>query len=118
MNRNHLIHEAKREVLHLAESGSSPALPEKIYAAGRDALAALRIGLNLFEESRQISPHDRLVGEKLASVLCGGELSQPAWVEEQYILDLEREAFLSLCGETLSQARIWHTLETGKPLRN
>lgn len=118
MNRRHLLHEAKREALHLAENGYAPPLPEKVYAAGRDALAALRIGLYLYLEGGQISEHDRRVGEKLAYVLCGGELSQPAWVNEQYFLDLEREAFLSLCGEPLTQARIWHTLETGRPLRN
>jgi 3-hydroxyacyl-CoA dehydrogenase len=118
MNRRHLLYAAKREALHMADSGYAPPLPEKIYAAGRDALAALRIGLHHYLEGRQISTHDQLVGEKLAFVLCGGELSQPAWVDEQYFLDLEREAFLSLCGEPLTQARIWHTLETGKPLRN
>ena len=61
---------------------------------------------------------DTVVGEAFARVLCGGDLSEPAWVSEQYILDLEREAFLSLCGEPRSQERIWHILQTGKPLRN
>jgi len=118
MNRDHLIAEAKREVLHMAESGYKPPMPEKIYAAGRDALAALRTGLYMFKESGFISEYDSVVGEKLSYVLTGGELSKPAWVDEQYILDLEREAFLSLCGEQKTQERMWHLLQTGKPLRN
>lgn len=118
MNRSHLLSEAKQEVLDMASKGYSPPLPEKIYAAGRDALSALRVGVFMFRESDYISDHDRVVGEKLAHVLTGGELSRPTWVDEQYILDLEREAFLSLCGEKLTQDRMWHLLQTGKPLRN
>ncbi len=117
MNRDHLLAEAKREVLHLAPTYRPP-IPEKIYAAGRDALAALRVGVYMMREGHYISDHDRLVGEKLAHVLTGGEISRPAWVDEWYILDLEREAFLSLCGEEKTQQRMWHLLQTGKPLRN
>jgi 3-hydroxyacyl-CoA dehydrogenase len=65
-----------------------------------------------------ITDHERLIGEKLAYVMCGGELSRPTWVDEQVFLDLEREAFLSLCGEEKTQQRLWHMLQTGKPLRN
>ncbi len=118
MNRDHLLAEARREALHLAEAGYRPPLPEKIYAAGRDGLAALRVGIYMYREAGQISPHDAIIGDKLAGVLTGGELSRPAWVDEQYILDLEREAFLSLCGEEKTQQRMWHLLQTGKPLRN
>jgi 3-hydroxyacyl-CoA dehydrogenase len=118
MNRDHLLFEAKREARHLFDSGYTAPAPEKIYAAGRDALAALRIGIRQFVEGGYISEYDAVVGEKLAYVLCGGELSKPTWVSEQYILDLEREAFLSLCGEEKTQKRIWHILQTGKPLRN
>ncbi len=118
MNRAHLLAEAKREARHLADSAYAPPLPEPIYAAGRDALAALRIGIYLFREGRYITEYDTVVGEAFARVLCGGDLSGPAWVSEKYILDLEREAFLSLCGEERSQQRIWHILQTGKPLRN
>jgi 3-hydroxyacyl-CoA dehydrogenase len=118
MNRAQLLAEAKREARHLAESAYAPPRPEPIYAAGRDALAALRIGIHLFREGRYITEYDTVVGEAFARVLCGGDLSGPAWVSEQYILDLEREAFLSLCGEERSQQRIWHILQTGKPLRN
>ncbi len=117
MNRDHLLAEAKREVLHLAD-GYRPPLPEKIYAAGRDALAALRIGIFTLREGNYISEYDAHIGGKLAYVLTGGEHSRPTWVDEWYILDLEREAFLSLCGEEKTQQRMWHILQTGKPLRN
>ncbi|MEK6221202.1 MAG: 3-hydroxyacyl-CoA dehydrogenase/enoyl-CoA hydratase family protein, partial [Chloroflexota bacterium] len=117
-NRDHLISEAKREVLDMASKEYTAPMPEKIFAAGRDALSALRVGVFMFSESKYISDYDRVVGEKLAYVLTGGELSRPTWVEEQYILDLEREAFLSLCGEKLTQDRMWSLLQTGKPLRN
>jgi 3-hydroxyacyl-CoA dehydrogenase len=76
------------------------------------------VGLHMFRESGFISEHDALIGRKLAYVLAGGDLSQGTWVEEQYILDLEREAFLSLCGEPKTQERMWSLLQTGKPLRN
>ena len=72
----------------------------------------------MFEEGRYISEHDAYIAGKLAYVMCGGDLTQPGWVSEQYILDLEREAFLSLCGEEKTQARMWSILQTGKPLRN
>jgi len=118
LNRDHLIAEAKGEVLHLAANGYRPLMPESLYAAGRDSLAALRMGIYTFCEAKQITEYDAVVGEKLAYVLCGGELSNPTWVDEKYFLDLEREAFLSLCGEERTQARLAHMLETGKPLRN
>jgi 3-hydroxyacyl-CoA dehydrogenase len=118
LNRGFLMAEAKREVLHMAGMGYRPLMPEKLYAAGRDSLASLRAGINMFKEAKQITPYDAVVAEKLAYILTGGELSSPAWVDEQYILDLECEAFLSLCGEEKTQERMAHTLQTGKPLRN
>lgn len=118
MNPDFLIAEAKREVLHLAESGYRPPLRARLYAAGRDLLAALRIGVWQMREARYISEHDAKIGEKLAYVLCGGDHPEPMWVEEEHFLDLEREAFLSLCGEPKTQERIWHFLQTGKILRN
>jgi 3-hydroxyacyl-CoA dehydrogenase len=118
MNRDHLLAEAKREVLHMVDSGYVPQRKEKIYAAGRDALAAVRVNLYMFKEGGFISDHDTLIAGKLGYILSGGELSKPTWVDEQYILDLEREAFLSLCGEKKTQERMWHTLRTGKLLRN
>ncbi len=118
LNRDHLLAEAKREVLHMINSGYHPPAPESIYAAGRDMLGALRVNAFMFKEGKYISEYDHHVANRLAYVMCGGELTRPQWVSEQYILDLEREAFLSLCGEEKSQARMWSLLQTGKPLRN
>ena len=118
LNRDHLLTEAKREVLHMANSGYRPPAPEQIYAAGRDALAALRVGIHMMGEGKYITEYEKVIAGKLAYVMTGGELSKPQWVSEQYILDLEREAFLSLCGEEKTQARMWNLLQTGKPLRN
>lgn len=119
MNLDHLLAEAKAEVLHLAESGyTPPSVKGTIYAAGKDMLANLRIGVYTLRQGGYISQHDATVADKLACVLCGGALSQPTWMDEQYFLDLEREAFKSLCGEAKTQERIWHFLQKGKPLRN
>ena len=118
MNRSHLIAEAKREVKHMAASGYRPPLPEKVYAAGRDALAAMRVGVHMFKAGGGITEHEAKIGAKLAHIMTGGDLSRPAWLDEQYFLDLEREAFLSLCGEEKTQQRMWNLLQTGKPLRN
>lgn len=118
MNRDQLLAEAKREVVHMVGAGFRAPAPEPIYAAGRDALAALRVGTWMFKEGGYISEYDHHVAGKLAFAMCGGELTAPQWVSEQYILDLEREAFLSLCGEEKTQARMWSLLQTGKPLRN
>jgi 3-hydroxyacyl-CoA dehydrogenase len=118
MNRDLLLSEAKKEVLHLASSGYRPPVPEKIYAAGRDAYAAMRVGIYMMKEGGYISEHEHQIAGKLAYVMTGGELSQPTWVDEQYILDLERAMFLSLCGEPKTQERMWHMLNTGKVLRN
>ncbi len=118
MNRDHLLAEAKKEVLHMLNTGYMPPAPEKIYAAGRDTLAALRAGVYMFTQGGFITEYESHIGEKMVYVMTGGELSQPAWVSEQYILDLEREAFLSLCGEEKTQERMWALLQTGKVKRN
>lgn len=118
MNRDQLLVEAKREALYMAASGYRPPAPEPIYAAGRDMLAALRVGGFMFKEGGYISEYDQRLANQLAHVMCGGDLTRPQWVSEQYVLDLEREAFLSLCGEQKTQARMWALLQTGKPLRN
>ena len=118
LNRDHLLTQAKKEVLHMIEAGYRPPAPEPIYAAGRDALAALRIGAWMFKEGHYITQYDHHIAGKLAYVMCGGELTRPQWVSEGYILDLEREAILSLFGEERTQARMWNILQTGKPLRN
>ena len=118
INRDHLLSEAKREVLHMAASGYTPPAPEKVYAAGRDALSGLKAGLYNYKESGMITEYEGVIGSKLIYVMTGGNISQPAWVDEQYFLDLEREAFLSLCGNKKSQERMWHLLQKGKVLRN
>ncbi len=119
MNKDHLLAEAKAEVLAMASSAYRPTYAAKnCYAAGRDSLATLKVYIDLQLQAGYISDHDAKVANKVAYVVCGGELSQPQWVDEQYFLDLEREALLSLAGEPLTQARLWHTLQTGKPLRN
>jgi len=118
INREHLLTEAKREVLHMAASGYRPPAPESIYAPGRDMYGAMKIGAWSFKEGKYITEYDSHIATKLAYVMAGGALTKPQWVSEQYILDLEREAFLSLCGDERTQARMWSLLQTGKPLRN
>ncbi|MDD5543240.1 MAG: 3-hydroxyacyl-CoA dehydrogenase/enoyl-CoA hydratase family protein [Acidobacteriia bacterium] len=119
MNRDRLIGRAKQAVLELARREHSPGQPRTdIPVLGNSALATLKLGLYLMREAGYISDHDVTVGTKLAWILCGGELSSKQKVSEQYLLDLEREAFLSLCGERKTLERIQYTLKTGKPLRN
>lgn len=119
LNPEWLIGEAKAKVLQLAAAGYRPK-PERtdIPAVGQSGLAQLKCILYQMRQAGQISEHDEKVGTKLAYVLCGGDLSWTHFVSEQYILDLEREVFLSLCGEAKTLERIHHTLQTGKPLRN
>jgi 3-hydroxyacyl-CoA dehydrogenase len=118
MNANHRLAVAKQRARHLAGNGARPPEVEQIYAAGITSLAALQLGLQSFLWGNYASEHDALIGRKLAWVLCGGDLSAPSWVDPWYILDLEREAFLSLLGEEKTRQRIMHMLQTGKPLRN
>ncbi|HRJ40710.1 MAG TPA: 3-hydroxyacyl-CoA dehydrogenase NAD-binding domain-containing protein [Caldilineaceae bacterium] len=119
MNYDHLLGEAKAEVLRMGANGyTPPSVKGNVYAAGRDMLANLRIGIYSLKEGGYISEHDAIIAGQLATVLCGGELSQPAWMDEQYFLDLEREAFKTLCGYQKTQERIWAMLQSGKPLRN
>lgn len=119
MNRDQLIAEAKRTVLDMAAEGYRPPIRGKnIYAAGERMLAVLRLAIYSMVQGKYISEYDAYIGNKIAYVLCGGSLTAPAWVTEQYILDLEREAFVSLCGEDKTRERILHFLNTGKPLRN
>ncbi len=118
MNGDHRLAKAKQIALQLVASGARPPEVEKIYAAGREALYALKLGIKSFQWGNYASEHDALISGKLAYVLTGGDLSAPAWVDPWYILDLEREAFLSLLGEEKTRERIMHMLQTGKPLRN
>ena len=118
MNRDQLLFEAKQEVLNMVKSGYAPAVPAQLYAGGRDLKAALKLGVWMMQQANYISEHDALIGKKLAHIITGGDLSSEQWVSEQYFLDLEREAFLELAATEKSQARMWHMLQTGKPLRN
>ncbi|MCA1629267.1 MAG: 3-hydroxyacyl-CoA dehydrogenase/enoyl-CoA hydratase family protein [Acidobacteria bacterium] len=119
MNADRLIADAKQEVLALAQSGYTPSQPRAdILAMGLPALSTFKLGIHQTLRAGFISEHDALVGEKLARILTGGDLNHPTRVSEQYLLDLEREAFLSLCGTRKTQERMAHTLKTGKPLRN
>jgi 3-hydroxyacyl-CoA dehydrogenase len=118
LNRDHLLAEAKREVLHMAAAGYHPPAPELLYAAGRDALANLIVGAWSFKEGKYITAYEEVIARKLANVMTGGDLSKPTWVSEQYFLDLEREAFLSLCGNEKTHERMFAILQTGRPLRN
>ncbi len=118
MNKDYLLAEAKRTVLELVQSGYTPTPRPKIYAAGRDVKAALNVAIFGLQDGRYASEHDAKIARKIAHILCGGDLSAPTWVDEQYILDLEREAFLSLAGEPKTLERIQHMLTAGKPLRN
>ncbi len=120
MSRDYQIGEAKRLVLELAEAGYAP--PARgaalVMRRGATRFAALRAGLYIMQQGGYMSEYDLHVSLKVAHVLCGGDLSAAQWVDEQYFLDLEREAFVALCGEPKTIERIQHMLTTGKPLRN
>ncbi|MGB7924429.1 MAG: 3-hydroxyacyl-CoA dehydrogenase NAD-binding domain-containing protein [Pyrinomonadaceae bacterium] len=119
MNTDRLIADAKQEVLALAATGYvAPQQRQDVLALGLPALSTLKLGIHQMKRGGFISDHDALIGEKLARILTGGDLNHPTRVSEQYLLDLEREAFLSLCGERKTQERIAHMLKSGKPLRN
>ena len=119
MNADHLIADAKQLALDLARLGYRPGKPrDDIRVLGQSAFAKMKLGLHLMRRAEQASDHDVVIGTQLAKVLSGGELTSPQTVSEQYLLDLEREAFLSLCGEMKTQERIQFMLKNGKPLRN
>ena len=117
--RSQLLPWAVRELQRSLDLGyAPPAVGPNTYAAGRDGLANLEMEVFMYREAGYISEHDALIATKLAHVLCGGRLASPAWMDEQWFLDLEREANLSLAGEPLSRDRIVHMLTQKKPLRN
>ncbi len=119
MKGEQVLAEAKREVLALAAAGYAPPPRTKsIYALGQRGIAALSIMVQSMRWGDFVSDYDMFIAKKIAYVLSGGDLSAPQWVDEQYILDLEREAFLSLLGQEKTIERIKHLLMTGKPLRN
>jgi 3-hydroxyacyl-CoA dehydrogenase len=126
MNRERLVADAKQSALALVRSGWRPAASSpqegahntQIKVLGESFLAAAKMVIHLMVRGGYASDYDAHVARKLANILAGGSLSAPQLVSEQYVLDLEREAFVSLCGEKKTQVRIAHTLKTGKPLRN
>src|SRR6266850_1608832 len=119
MNVDRVIADAKKEVLALAASGYMQPQPRTdILALGGPALATLKLGIHQMKRAGYISDHDAEIGAQLARILTGGDLNHTTRVSEQYLLDLEREAFLSLIGTRKTQDRIGHMLKTGKPLRN
>ena len=119
MNQARRTAEAKKSVLELSDQGYvTPIQRKDIKVLGRSALGALYAGINGMWRANYATDHDALVARKLAYVMCGGDLSEPTLVSEQYLLDLEREAFLSLCGERKTLERIQSVLKTGKPVRN
>ncbi len=119
MNRDRLIADAKARALQRAADGYQRPVPPAAIPVGGDAvLAPLKLGIHLARRAARISEHDALIATRLATIMAGGALPHPTRVSEQHLLDLEREAFLSLVGQRKTQARMQHTLKTGKPLRN
>ncbi len=119
MNRERILSDAKERAMELARAGYKAPVPRTdIPAPGENVLATLKLGIHLMRQAEYISDHDVKVGTKVAEVISGGNVTPGMPVSEQYLLDLEREAFKSLCGEKKTQERIQFTLKTGKPLRN
>ncbi len=119
MNRERVLADAKARALELVRVGYEPPQPRgDILAPGENILATLRMGVHIMRQGEYISDHEVKIATKVAEVLCGGNVTSGTPVSEQYILDLEREAFKSLCGEKKTQERIQFTLKTGKTLRN
>lgn len=119
MNQGRRIAEAKKSVIEIYDSGYvTPVQRKDVKVLGRSALGALLAGINGMWRANYATDHDAFVARKLAYVMCGGDLSEPSFVSEQYLLDLEREAFLSLCGEKKTLERIQSVLKSGKPVRN
>jgi 3-hydroxyacyl-CoA dehydrogenase len=117
-HRDRVVHDAKQAAITLAGAGYSAPITREVPAAGESALATLKLGVHLMRQADYISDHDQKVANHVANILCGGAIPAGTLVGEQYFLDLERQAFLSLCGERKTQERIAFTLKTGKPLRN
>jgi 3-hydroxyacyl-CoA dehydrogenase len=118
MNPERLIDDAKQLALSLAPDHAPGAPRTDITVSGDEGFALMKMGVWMAQQGGYISAYDAVIGEKLAYVLSGGRLTGKPQVSEQYLLDLEREAFLSLCGHKETQQRIQHMLKTGKPLRN
>ncbi|MGP8157917.1 MAG: 3-hydroxyacyl-CoA dehydrogenase NAD-binding domain-containing protein [Candidatus Acidiferrales bacterium] len=118
MNRDRLIADVKQTALAMVRAGYHPPAPAEIRVLGEEFFTAAKLAIHMLVRGEYASEYDGVVARKLAYILAGGALTSPQVVPEQYILDLEREAFVSLCGERKTQERIAHTLRTSKPLRN
>ena len=118
VNGDHQIYDAKQVVLALSEQGYTPPVRKKVPVVGEPGYATLLLGAQTMLYSGYISEHDMKIAKKLAYVIAGGKVPYGTEVDEQYLLDLEREAFLSLVAEPKSQQRMQHMLLKGKPLRN
>jgi 3-hydroxyacyl-CoA dehydrogenase len=118
MNRDRQVADAKQTALALLRAGYHPPAPAQIRVLGEEFLTGAKLAIHMMIRGGYASDYDGVVGRKLANILAGGAITAPQLVPEQYVLDLEREAFVSLCGERKTQERIAHTLKTGKPLRN
>ena len=119
VNADQQIAIAKKQAVLMAESGYTKPIKRKdVKVLGKQALGMFLVGTDSMEAAQYISEHDKKIANKLAYVMAGGDLSQSSFVSEQYLLDIEREAFVSLAGEKLSQDRIRFMLNKGKPLRN
>lgn len=118
VNKDRQIAEAKKHVIIMSDAGYTKPIPEKIKVLGKNSMGMFYVGSDQLQAGNYISEHDQLIANKLGYVMTGGNLSEETEVSEQYLLDLEREVFLSLCGERKTLERIQHMLKTGKPLRN
>ena len=118
VNKNRQLATAKRHAIQMLEDGYTKPVPKKALVYGQQALGMFLVGTDSLEKGHYASEHDKKIANKLGYVMAGGDLSEPTWVDEQYLLELEREAFMSLCTERKTLERIEHMLKTGKPLRN
>ncbi|WP_372800463.1 3-hydroxyacyl-CoA dehydrogenase/enoyl-CoA hydratase family protein [Lutibacter sp.] len=118
VNKDRQIATAKRHAIQLLEDGYTQPVPKKVLVYGQQALGMFLVGTDSLEKGHYASEHDKKIANKLGYVMAGGDLSEPTYVSEQYLLDIEREAFMSLCTERKTLERIEHMLKTGKPLRN
>ncbi|PIR12493.1 MAG: 3-hydroxyacyl-CoA dehydrogenase, partial [Flavobacteriales bacterium CG11_big_fil_rev_8_21_14_0_20_35_7] len=118
VNRDRQLATAKRYAIQMVENGYTRPIKQQVKVLGKQALGMFLVGTDAMEKGFYISEHDKKIGNKIAYVMSGGDLSEPTYVSEQYLLDIEREAFLSLLTERKTLERIEYTLKTGKPLRN
>merc|ERR1711974_29043 len=119
VNKKRQIAIAKQQARMMADLGyTQPVKRTDVKVLGKQAMGMFLVGTDSMEAGKYISQHDKKIANKLAYVMAGGDLSEPNYVSEQYLLDLEREAFLSLAGERKTLERLQHMIQKGKPLRN